>query len=299
MALHSIDALIVPNSDPHKSEYLPPYWKYIEWISGFTGSSGCCVITQESAGLWTDSRYFIQAEQQLKGTTFNLFRDGLKDTISIKQYIQINLNRGDTISICSELVTINAWNSMLLDFKGFTLKGDLDVIGLAWDDNRPPQPCSPIILYDIQYCGKGALDKIEQIRAKANITENTALVVSTLDDIAWTLNIRGFDIPNNPVVISFLIIEKKTSILFVDNKKLSEKLLLYFNSIKVEIKEYDEFYHYLSKLSCNKILIDPNTTNMRVFNSIATSDIFLFLSPIPLLKAKKTKLKSTICIMQC
>lgn len=285
MAIHGIDVLIVPHSDPHKSEYLPPYWKYLEWISGFTGSSGCCIITQTSAGLWTDSRYFIQAEQQLKGTTFKLFRDGLKDTISIKHYIQENLNKGDTISICSELVTITLWNSLLQDFNDFTLRGDLDIIGLAWDKNRPPQPDAPIFIYDTQYCGEDAANKMARIRDKIPIDINTALVVSTLDDIAWTLNIRGNEIPNNPVVISHLIIERKTATLFINSHKLTDELHQYLSRLNIKIREYCEFYNFLSNLSLNKVFIDPNTTNRKVLESISRECVHYINSPIPLLKA--------------
>lgn len=282
MRSKNISAIVIPSSDPHMSEYLPNHWKAREWFSGFTGSAGTLVVTTDKAGLWTDSRYFIQATTELKNSGIELMKDGLIDTPSIVQYLALQLPKGATVSIYGEIIPISTLSTWKKQLPNTNINIIEDLITPAWV-NRPELPNSPCYIYDEKYAGESVKSKIERIRN--TVPGDRALFVSALDEIAWTLNIRGEEIQNNPVVISYLLIEKDSVILFIDSKKVTDEVRSYFKQNGITLKEYDQVFEYLSQYD-GEIQMDPRTTNAQAQEAIKASTAqYLENSPIPLFKA--------------
>ena len=282
MRSKNISAIVIPSSDPHMSEYLPNHWKAREWFSGFTGSAGTLVVTSDKAGLWTDSRYFIQATTELKNSGIELMKDGLIDTPSIVQYLALQLPKGATVSIYGEIIPISTLSTWKKQLPNTNINIIEDLITPAWV-NRPELPNSPCYIYDEKYAGESVKSKIERIRN--TVPGDRALFVSALDEIAWTLNIRGEEIQNNPVVISYLLIEKDSVILFIDSKKVTDEVRSYFKQNGITLKEYDQVFEYLSQYD-GEIQMDPRTTNAQAQEAIKASTAqYLENSPIPLFKA--------------
>ena len=282
MRSKNISAIVIPSSDPHMSEYLPNHWKAREWFSGFTGSAGTLVVTTDKAGLWTDSRYFIQATTELKNSGIDLMKDGLIDTPSIVQFLALQLPKRATVSIYGEIIPISTLSTWKKQLPNTNINIIEDLITPAWV-NRPELPSSPCYIYDEKYAGESVKSKIERIRN--TVPDDRALFVSALDEIAWTLNIRGEEIQNNPVVISYLLIEKDSVILFIDSKKVTDEVRSYFKQNGITLKEYDQVFEYLSQYD-GEIQMDPRTTNAKAQEAIKASTAqYLENSPIPLFKA--------------
>lgn len=290
MKKNNFDAVIITSSDPHMSEYLPEHWNSRAWISGFTGSAGIFVITEHEAGLWTDSRYYIQAEQQLKDSTIELYKDGLEETPTIYQFLRKKIKVGGTIAINGETFSISQYKRLLHELIGYTINTSSDGIEKIWL-NRPQLPTNQIKIYDIRFAGESAYNKIEKIRNKTT-KDGGIFIVSALDEIAWTLNIRGEEIKNNPVVISYLIFDKHNTTLFIDSKKLNPQTIEYLLSINVSIKDYTEVFKFINHTSEKIIFVDPNTTNVKILDAIPTSSQVLEVnSPIPLLKSIRNSIE--------
>ncbi len=282
-----LQAIIISSADPHLSEYLAPHWKIREWVSGFTGSAGIVVITLHEAGLWTDSRYFLQAEQQLKGTNIKLYKEMLPETLTIPTFLSNTLDKGDYVGIDGKLFSINQVNELKkeLDFKNINVKNISDPINELWKD-RPAIPETKAFLYDIKYAGKSSSDKIKIIQSWINQENYDATLISALDEIAWVLNIRGCDIHCNPVVICYLIIEKDNIHLFINPVKVSIELKEYFKDTGVLLHDYQDIENFLRHINAKKISIDPAKTNYSVASYISPlCQIQYTPSPIALLKA--------------
>ena len=264
MRTQGIDAFIVPSNDPHFSEYVAPHWGCRAWISGFDGSAGTVVVTAEQAALWTDSRYFLQAEAQLQGTGIELQRLALPDTPTIPEWL--NAVQAARVGVDGLLFSKSAFDRLQQELGGFgiTLSSTEDPFDTIWTD-RPALPKQPARLLAPEYSGETALSKQERIRAAQ--PDGAVRLIAVLDEIAWTLNLRGRDIEYNPLTVSYLAIEPSQSLLFIDRDKLTpadrEQLLL---KAGVAIRPYDEFAEYLASLSNRPVIANPNGLDIRHWN---------------------------------
>lgn len=283
----NIAAFIVPSTDPHLSEYVAPHWKSREWISGFTGSAGTVVITCEKAGLWTDSRYFLQADRQLKNSGIELYKEMLPETPTISAFLGANLNHGDTVGIDGEVFSVEEVRQLekLLLKNNIFIKSIYDPMNSIWAD-RPAMPEEPGFIYLTQHAGKTPREKLTAIRKEMKKNGADALLVSSLDEIAWTLNIRGNDVHCNPVVLSYLIIEEHTVHLFIHPQKVTKALSTHLEEAGVSIHDYGEIMPFLNHITAGNILLNPAKTNYAVYSAISHQcHIIEGTSPITLLKA--------------
>lgn len=284
---NSIKAFIIPSTDPHLSEYVAPHWMSREWISGFTGSAGTVVVLMNKAGLWTDSRYFLQAAQQLKGSGITLYKEMLPETPSITEFLCQNLKPGESVSIDGKMFSVQQVEQMKEDLAAYHLQVDIfgDPLKNIWKD-RPSIPDSPAFIYDIEYAGKSCKEKVDEIRTELKKKGVYALFLSALDEIAWTLNLRGSDVHCNPVVISYLLITQESVIYFISPEKVTQEVATYLKEEHVSLQDYDEVETYLSTFTCENILIDPKKTNFAVYSAINPKcAIIRGESPVTLLKA--------------
>lgn len=292
MRSNNIQAFIVPSTDPHSGEYIAQHWEGRKWISGFTGSAGVVVITLDSAGLWTDSRYFIQAEEQLKGTSIELFKERLTDTPSIPEWLISELNRGDRVGIdpwtnsISDIQDIND----LLSVKGLSLIFTDDPFDSIWSD-RPSIPQNKAFIHDIKYAGISAKDKIASVRSYLEEKGKDALVISALDEVCWMLNLRGDDVHCNPVFISYLIIDSESATLYIDDNKVDDEVRAYLFSHGVNIRPYSAIKEDLLKIvSMNLKVQVPSTINGGIFD-LVKKNATICPSPILLMKAMKNEVE--------
>lgn len=293
MKENNIQAYIIPSTDPHQSEYIPRMWKRREWLSGFTGSAGDLAVTTDKAGLWTDSRYFLQAEQQLKGTGIKLFKMRLPETPDIFSWIKQELNENDTVGIDPELLSYNTALALksLLKNKGIEVKSiENNLVDLIWED-QPEFPMDKIKVHDLKYTGESVKSKINRIRQKMNELEVDTHVITMLDAIAWTFNIRCNDVDFNPVTISYAIVNKNKTKLFVKLDKVTKKVKDHLNKI-VEIYDYKELKKHLAflKKEKNKVLLDSETISQSIVDCLKQGcELIYGESPITFIKAIKNK----------
>lgn len=295
---YHIKGFIIPSSDPHLSEYTASHWQTREWISGFTGSAGTIIVLTNKSGLWTDSRYFIQAKEQLSNSEIVLYKENIANVPTINEYLLSNLNNGDSIGIDNRL--FSAAQVLLLEkelsIKNIHIINCIDIIDHIWAD-RPPISKTNIFIYDKQYAGQDICEKIKAIRDEIKKAKSDALLVSALDEIAWTLNIRGTDISYNPVVTSFLFISNSEIHLYIDPEKLTKEIRDYFANHDIKIFPYEQIYNDLCALPDISVFTDINQVNDALFKSLGRRAI-PYISPISLLKAirNKTEIKG---IHQC
>lgn len=299
MRRESLDAYIFPSTDPHHSEYPPERWKGREWISGFNGSAGIAVVTMNSAALWTDSRYFIAAEKQLTGTSFQLMRQRVKGTPTIAEWLgrelgDINAQVG-LDGMCNSTSFVESLVRELRRHGGITLRVNFDPLNEIWQD-RPAVPVNKIVVQPISYAGESASSKIERVRAALCDLGADGMLVSALDDIAWLLNLRGSDVHCNPVFVAYSLISTNDVILFVDEAKLSSDVRVYLASQNVVVKPYDKVADELRKYFEYNILLDPEETSYTLYNIFASpnsrayaKEIVRHSSPIPPMKAVKNE----------
>lgn len=283
----NIQAFIIPSTDPHLSEYVAPHWKSREWISGFTGSAGTVVITEKKAGLWTDSRYFLQAAEQLQGSGIDLYKEMLPETPSITKFLSDELQPGESVGIDGKMFSVEQVESMQaeLSAKNIQIVFCPDPMDELWE-NRPPMPESPAFVYDIKYAGKSCSEKIVAIRTELKKKSAESVMLSALDEIAWTLNLRGNDVHCNPVVVSYLLITEKKAVLFIAPEKVTEEVRNYLEEQQIEIQNYSDTEIYLSDLNSSSILMNPAKTNYSVFSSVNPQcRIIRGEAPVALLKA--------------
>ena len=265
-----ITAYIIPTSDPHQSEYVAEHYKSRTWISGFTGSAGTVVVTQYDAILWTDGRYFIQAENQLKGSEYKLFKMGVPGFPSYVEWLRDNLKFGDTIGFDGRVFSQSSVEKLEKEFecKGIKFIDQYDLIGEIWID-RPEIPKKEAFVHEVKYTGITGKEKIEKVREKMKEKDADYFLITSLDDIAWLYNIRGGDVENNPVVISYGLVSMDKAYLFVDKSKVGVEAEGFLNENGIEIKEYEEVVNLVSNISKDStILLDKNRINRWLYKEI-------------------------------
>lgn len=286
-----IAAYIIPSSDPHISEYLPERYKCIAWTSGFTGSAGTLVITEDFAGLWTDARYFVQANEQLEGTGFELVKLQVQGQAEYVTWLGNKLTKGDRVAFDGSLAAVSLAKAVQQELLplGIAIDGHIDLLDAVWKD-RPSLPQKPAYLIGDDMTGKSASKKIEEIRTAMREKRTQAHMVSSLDDLAWILNIRGSDVNCNPVVLGFLLITLDRCILFIDSVKLSGQDVESLEHSGVEIQNYEQAFKAVGDLKVDRILIDPKRTCFAIYDGIAdVVDIVEDMNPSTWLKAIKNE----------
>ncbi|MDR0940263.1 MAG: aminopeptidase P family protein [Mediterranea sp.] len=285
---NGVEAFIVPGTDPHLSEYVAPHWMARQWISGFTGSAGTVVVTHDDAGLWTDSRYFIQAGRQLEGSGITLYKEGLPDTPSILAYLRARLPLGAKVGIDGTLFAAAEVKRMAKEMEsdGLTLASCPDPFATIWA-NRPARPSAPAYVYDTKYAGKSCAEKLADIRAKLAREGVFNILLSSLDEIAWTLNLRGSDVHCTPVVVSYLLITRENAILFIDPAKVTPEVDAYLTANGIARRGYDEIVDYLRAIDeVDIVQLDPKKTNFAIVSAFPEGfNVIAAESPVPLLKA--------------
>lgn len=265
-----IFAYIIPSSDYHQSEYVSDYFKSREFMSGFTGSAGTLIVTQDEAGLWVDGRYFIQAEEQIKGSNIKLFKMGEENVPTIEEYLIDNMPKNSVLGFDGKVISANEGKSYLekLGFKNINIEYDNDLVNLLWKD-RDILPSEKAFSLDIKYCGESFSSKLNRLREEMKNKKATIHIITTLDDIAWLFNIRGNDVKYNPVVLSYAIITLDNVYLFIDDKKLDENILNELKKENVEIKSYNYIYEFVKEIKENEVvLLDPQKVNYSIYNNI-------------------------------
>lgn len=291
IAQEQIQAFIIPSTDPHLSEYVAPHWQSREWISGFTGSAGTVVVTAKDAGLWTDSRYFLQAARQLEGTCITLYKEMLPETPNIPEFLSAHLQEGDCVGIDGKMFSAEEVEHLQKELKksGIRIKSIADPIQLLWTD-RPAMPLAPAFVYDTKYAGMSFTEKLPAVRQAMEAAGADSLLLSALDEIAWLLNIRGNDVHCNPVVVSYLQIEKDKVNYFVQPQKVTPELTEYFNVNGISVHPYEEIGDYLNSFNAHSILMNPAKTNYAIYSAIRPGCLIINgASPVALLKAIRNK----------
>lgn len=293
MKREHLSAFIFPSTDAHQSEYVADHWRGREWISGFNGSAGTAVVTMKSAALWTDSRYFLAAEEQLEGTEYQLMRLKMEGTPTIAEWLGKELQDVQSPEVGLDGM-VNSYNYVkdlsysLRKLGGITLRTNLDPLEQIWE-NRPSLPANPVEIQPLEYAGETLASKVARIRKSLRELHADGMLVSALDDIAWTLNLRGTDVHCNPVFVSYLLIESDKVSLFVDDNKLSPEVKLYLQDNQVSLYKYNKVEKSLESYSEYNILLDGNETSYYLWKTVKCQEIVAAGSPIPAMKAVKNK----------
>ena len=290
MRREGIDAFIFPSTDPHNGEYVPAHWEGRKWISGFNGSAGTAVVTMTDAALWTDSRYFIAAEEQLRGTGFRLMKERVEGTPSITRWLGMKLAtvQSPTVGVDGTVNSASSVASLITELRaegGITVRTNFDPLALIWTD-RPPVPQDKVSIHPLEYAGEPCHDKMARIRQQLKSMHAYGMLVSALDDIAWTLNLRGTDVHCNPVFVSYLLIDTKSATLFVDRAKLTPEVEAYLEAEGVAVAGYADVRRGLELYGEYNILMDDNETCYTLFN-IPQCQKVVATSPVPAMKAVK------------
>lgn len=293
MKREHLAAFIFPSTDAHQSEYVADHWLGRAWISGFNGSAGTAVVTMTSAALWTDSRYFLAAEEQLHGTAFQLMKLRIPGTPSIAEWLGKEL-----ADVASPEVGLDGWvnsyaatSSLISDLRkagGITMRTNLDPLAEIWKD-RPSIPENPVEIQPLEYAGEDATSKIQRIRKALRTYHADGMLVSALDDIAWTLNLRGTDVHCNPVFVGYLLIASDKVSLFVDEAKVSAEVRAYLEAHGVSLYNYNKVEDGLKEYSEYNILLDGNETSYYLWKTVRCQEIVSHTSPIPAMKAVKSE----------
>lgn len=291
MACEGIDIYIVPSADCHGSEYVGDYFKIRQYLTGFTGSAGTAVFTKDKTGLWTDGRYFIQAEEQLRGSGIHLYRMGEPDTDTIEEFLEKELPAGGVIGFdgrVTELTTGDGYKE-IAERKGGHVLADFDLADRFWKD-RPALPGEKVWTLDEKYAGESVSSKLDRIRKKMCSYKADVHLLSSLDDISWLFNIRGNDIAYCPVVLAFAIIEKDRGRIFADKEKFPVDVLNMLRENNITLSSYESVYAAAEELSGRRVLLDPERTNYRLYYSIPdTAEIIKAENPSILMKSIKNK----------
>ncbi|MEM6321486.1 MAG: aminopeptidase P family protein [Bacteroidota bacterium] len=310
MQQHQLDAYIVPSSDAHQSEYVNAHWKSRAWISGFTGSAGLVIITQNHAGLWTDSRYFLQAETELADSEMVLHRQGVPHAPEHNTWLRDNLPAGATIGIDGQVFSLGQLQRMkqVIGSKNVTIDTSHDLFKTIWED-RPSLPLAPILEHDVQYAGQSRIDKIATIRKKMQSKGVAYHLVTTLDDIAWIFNIRGTDVDFNPLALAYAVIGLKDTWLFIAPQKVPTELGDTLKKENITLLAYSSIQKFLLSLpKRDKILINPATINIALFDLLTSQQIvkgYTISTPLKAVKnsveishLRKTMAKDGVALLQ-
>jgi len=297
-----LSAFIFPSTDAHQSEYVADHWQGRAWISGFNGSAGTAVVTLHAAALWTDSRYFLAAEEQLKGTEFQLMKLKMEGTPTIAEWLGKELDKEELLekdngkgAFWREVGLDGMVNSyretvgLIADLRkngGITVRANFDPLSQIWK-NRPAIPKNPVEIHPLKYAGETTLSKVSRIRKALRDRHADGMLVSALDDIAWTLNLRGTDVHCNPVFVSYLLISSDKLSLFVDDEKLTDEVKAYLSENGVSVYKYNKVEEGLANYADYNILLDGNETSYHLWKSVRCQEIVAADSPIPVMKAVK------------
>lgn len=293
MRREHLSAFIFPSTDAHQSEYVADHWQGRAWISGFNGSAGTAVVTMRSAALWTDSRYFIAVEEQLRGTEFQLMKLKVEGTPTISDWIASELSQNE--DECREVGLdgmVNSYNdtmALISDLRkagGITVRTNFDPLEQIWM-NRPAIPENPVEIQSLNFAGETVDDKIQRIRKALREHHADGILVSALDDIAWTLNLRGTDVHCNPVFVSYLLISSDQVSLFVNPKKISSEVKAYLDEHGISLFDYNQVEEGLESYADYNILLDGDETSFCLWKSVKCQEIIAAKSPIPVMKAVK------------
>lgn len=288
----NVDAVIIPGTDPHQSEYICDHWKFRDWVSGFTGSNGTAVVTLDKAALWTDSRYFLQAGIELEDSGFVMMKENMGDDPDIHQWLQENLEEDSVIAIDGRLYNAQAANQLerFCGENGFMLATEFCPADTIWED-RPARPSEPAYVHDVEYAGESANNKIERLLDVLEQNDATAMLVTALDDIAWLLNLRGNDVAFTPVVIAYAYISRNQKELFVDDAKITDEVRKHLNDCGVRVRKYDDIVHFLERVSEHEVvLIDPSRVSDTLANALMCQKVY-FRSPVTDLKCIKNEMQ--------
>ena len=307
MRREHLAAFIFPSTDPHQSEYVADHWKAREWISGFNGSAGTAVVTLNAAALWTDSRYFLAAEEQLKGTEFQLMKLKMEGTPTIAEWLgkEITAHRHPyedwtEVGIDGWCSSTNSVKKLIADLRkenGITLRTNFDPLRQIWTA-RPAIPQNPIEIYPIEYAGETTHDKIARIRQALRQQHADGMLMAALDDIAWTLNLRGSDVHCNPVFVSYLLISSKSAILYINKEKLTSEVLACLKAEDIKVEDYEQVKNGLKKYFEYNILLDPDEVNYALYevvrnkgrmNDLPKTEIVEEESPVKRMKTVKNE----------
>lgn len=287
-----LSAFIFPTSDPHNSEYTAEHWKGREWISGFNGSAGTAVVTLDNAALWTDSRYFIAAEEQLQGTEFQLMKLKVEGTPSIAEWLGRELKDAadKAVGIDGMVNSANSIKELISDLRtqgGITLRTNFDPLERIWQD-RPAIPENPVVIHPLEYAGEPIREKLVRIRKALREKHADGMLMAALDDIAWTLNLRGSDVHCSPVFVSYLLISTTEVTLYINKVKLTPEVMSYLQAEGVGVKPYNQVKQGLKDYFEYNILLDGNEVNYTLYKTVER-EIVDASSPVPLMKAVKNE----------
>ncbi|MGJ1204800.1 aminopeptidase P family protein [Sphingobacterium lactis] len=288
-----VDAYIIPSSDPHISEYLPDRYKCIKWTSGFTGSAGTLVITEDFAGLWTDARYFVQANEQLAGSGFELVKLQVQGKAEYVTWLGKKLEKGNTVAFDGNLAAVAVAQTVQQELEplGIQVNGHLDLLDPIWE-GRPALPTKPAYLIGVETTGESTADKIKRIKTQMQDKRVEAHFVSSLDDLAWILNIRGNDVHCNPVVLGFLLITTDKNTLYIQSGKLEEADVASLKQSGVEVADYEKAFEVVQTISANRILLDPKRTCFAIYDAVpANVDIVEDMNPSTWFKSMKNEVE--------
>lgn len=292
MQEQGIWACIVPGTDPHASEYMAEHWTEMSWITGFLGETGTAVITLDQALLWTDSRYYLQAEAELHGTTVELMRESDIDCPSIPEWLckAKGEKREAKVAVNPEMYSVNGYRGLQSELQEGGLElVSIDLISPLWTENRPAIPTSLLYEYDEKFAGESVSSKLQRVRQVLQEKHCQALVISALDEIAWLLNIRGKDVDYTPCLISYVVVEMNKCTLFVASSKLDDAARTYLNHIGVDTREYDQVFDHLQNIDAQSIMYDGGKVNEALYESINPIANKVNVSPSPVLKMQSVK----------
>lgn len=290
MRREHLSAFIFPSTDAHQSEYVADHWQGRTWISGFNGSAGTAVVTMKSAALWTDSRYFLAAEEQLKGTEFQLMKLKIEGTPTISEWLAQKL-QGENAEVGLDGM-VNSYHEtmgLIADLRksgGITVRTNLDPLGLIWTD-RPAIPANPVEIQPMEFAGESVASKISRIRTALRQRHADGMLISALDDIAWTLNLRGTDVHCVPVFVSYLLISSQQVSLYVDSAKINDEVKAYLTENGISLYPYNKVAEGLERYSEYNILLDGDETSYFLWKTVKCQEIIAGNSPVPAMKAQK------------
>lgn len=294
MRREGIDAFVFPSTDPHNGEYVPVHWEGRKWISGFDGSAGTAVVTMDDAALWTDSRYFLAAEEQLRGTGFSLMKERIEGTPSISRWLGMKLSavKSPVVGVDGAVNTAASVENMITELRaegGITVRTNLDPLDIIWTD-RPPVPQDKAVIHPLEYAGEPCHEKLARIRQALKERHACGMLAAALDNIAWTLNLRGTDVHCNPVFVSYLLIEPERATLFIDRGKLTPDVEAYLKGEGVGTAGYANVSKALAAYGEYNILMDDGEINYNLFNAARCRKV-VAPSPIPAMKAVKNNVE--------
>jgi Xaa-Pro aminopeptidase len=289
----NVGAVIIPGTDPHQSEYVNPHWKVRDWVTGFTGSNGTAVVTMNAAGLWTDSRYFLQAADQLQDSGFDLHKEDIPGEATVTEWLAEQMEENEILAVDGRLFSIVKANQ-LEEFccaNGFRFATDFAPADTIWTD-RPARPMTKAFVHDVKYAGEEVASKIERVLSAVEAMGADAIFIPALDEIAWTLNVRGADVECNPLVVSYLYLSRDEKVLFVDAEKIDAEVAAHLNSVGVELKPYDDVQKWLNKEVSmgTTVLLDPNKVSDTLARALECYKVY-GASPVAPLKAIKNEVQ--------